>query len=193
MATIEERRALEDASQAAADASEASLQTEEMILNVGPQHPATHGVFRLLATIDGEKLVDSEPIIGYMHRGYEKLVEARDYRQITNLVSRMDWLSGINNELPLWLVVEKMMEIEVPPRAQYLRVIMCEMNRILNHLMFFASFGAELGAITPTFYAFREREDIQYVMETATGGRMHFGYFRAGGLKEDVPRGFLAG
>ena len=170
-----------------------SLETEEMILNVGPQHPATHGVFRLLATIDGEKLLDAEPIIGYMHRGYEKLVEARDYRQITNLVSRMDWLSGINNELPLWLAVEKLMEIEVPPRAQYLRVIMCEMNRILNHLMFFASFGAELGAITPTFYAFREREDIQYVMESATGGRMHFGYFRAGGLKEDVPRGFLAG
>jgi NADH-quinone oxidoreductase subunit D len=170
-----------------------TLETEEMILNVGPQHPATHGVFRLLATIDGEKLLDAEPVIGYMHRGYEKLVEARDYRQITNLVSRMDWLSNIQNELPMWMAVEKLMEIEVPLRAQYLRVIMCEMNRILNHLMFFASFGAELGAITPTFYAFREREDIQYVMESATGGRMHFGYFRAGGLKEDVPRGFLAG
>jgi NADH-quinone oxidoreductase subunit D len=170
-----------------------ALQTEEMILNVGPQHPATHGVFRLLATIDGERLVEAEPIIGYMHRGYEKLVEARDYRQITNLVSRMDWLSGINNELPLALVVEKLMELEVPPRAQYLRVIMCEMNRILNHLMFFASFGAELGAITPTFYAFREREDIQFVMESTTGGRMHFGFFRPGGLKEDVPKGFYEG
>jgi NADH-quinone oxidoreductase subunit D len=172
--------------------SEGALQTEEMILNVGPQHPATHGVFRLLATIDGERLIDAEPVIGYMHRGYEKLVEARDYRQITNLVSRMDWLSGINNELPLALVVEKLMELEVPPRAQYLRVIMCEMNRILNHLMFFASFGAELGAITPTFYAFREREDIQFVMESTTGGRMHFGFFRPGGLKEDVPKGFYA-
>ncbi|MFP5353406.1 MAG: NADH-quinone oxidoreductase subunit D [Actinomycetota bacterium] len=162
-----------------------------MVLNVGPQHPATHGVFRLLATIDGEVLVDAQPIIGYMHRGYEKLVEARDYRQITNLVSRMDWLSGINNELPLALALEKMMEIEVPDRAQYLRVIMLEMNRILNHLMFFASFGAELGAITPTFYAFREREDIQLALEMATGGRMHFGFFRPGGLKEDVPRGFI--
>ena len=167
------------------------LQTEQMVLNVGPQHPATHGVFRLLATIDGEMLVDAQPIIGYMHRGYEKLVEARDYRQITNLVSRMDWLSGINNELPLALALEKLMEIEVPERAQYLRVIMLEMNRILNHLMFFASFGAELGAITPTFYAFREREDIQFALEMATGGRMHFGYFRPGGLKEDVPRGFI--
>ena len=169
-----------------------SLETEEMILNVGPQHPATHGVFRLLATIDGEKLVDAEPIIGYMHRGYEKLVEARDYRQITNLVSRMDWLSGFNNELPLALAIETLMEIEVPPRAQYLRVIMLEINRILNHLMFFASFGAELGAITPTFYAFREREDLQMAMEMATGGRMHFGFMRPGGLREDMPRGFLA-
>jgi NADH-quinone oxidoreductase subunit D len=173
--------------------SAGGLETEEMILNVGPQHPATHGVFRLLATIDGERLIEAEPIIGYMHRGYEKLVEARDYRQITNLVSRMDWLSGINNELPLALVVEKLMELEVPPRAQYLRVILCEMNRILNHLMFFASFGAELGAITPTFYAFREREDIQFVMESTTGGRMHFGFFRPGGLKEDVPKGFYEG
>ncbi len=168
-----------------------NLQTEQMVLNVGPQHPATHGVFRLLATIDGEMLVDAQPIIGYMHRGYEKLVEARDYRQITNLVSRMDWLSGINNELPLALALEELMEIEVPERAQYLRVIMLEMNRILNHLMFFASFGAELGAITPTFYAFREREDIQLALEMATGGRMHFGFFRPGGLKEDVPRGFI--
>ncbi|HEX2295143.1 MAG TPA: NADH-quinone oxidoreductase subunit D [Actinomycetota bacterium] len=174
------------------DVGSGKLATEEMILNVGPQHPATHGVFRLLATIDGEVLVDAEPIIGYMHRGYEKMVEVRDYRQITNLVSRMDWLSNIQNELPLALAVERLMEIEVPPRAQYLRVIMCETNRILNHLMFFASFGAELGAITPTFYAFREREDIQLAMEMATGGRLHFGFFRPGGLKEDMPRGFFA-
>ena len=169
-----------------------ALATQEMILNVGPQHPATHGVFRLLAAIDGEILVRAEPVIGYMHRGYEKIVEARDYRQITNLVSRMDWLSGFNNELPLAMALETLMEIEVPPRAQWLRVIMLEVNRILNHLMFFASFGAELGAITPTFYAFREREDLQFAMEGATGGRMHFGFMRPGGLKEDVPRGFIA-
>ena len=188
MAITEETR---DASQVAKEVSEGRFATEEMILNVGPQHPATHGVFRLLATIDGEKLVNADPIIGYMHRGYEKLVEARDYRQITNLVSRMDWLSNIQNELPLALAVESLMEIEVPPRAQYMRVIMCEINRILNHLMFFASFGAELGAITPTFYAFREREDLQFAMEGATGGRLHFGFFRPGGLKEDVQKGFI--
>jgi NADH-quinone oxidoreductase subunit D len=187
--TIDER-VIRDSTEVAQEAASGRLATEEMILNVGPQHPATHGVFRLLATLDGEKLVEAEPIIGYMHRGYEKLVEQRDYRQITNLVSRMDWLSGINNELPLAIAVETLMEIEVPPRAQYLRVAMCEMNRILNHLMFFASFGAELGAITPTFYAFREREDIQHALEMTTGGRMHFGYFRPGGLKEDVPSGF---
>jgi NADH-quinone oxidoreductase subunit D len=181
-----------DATEVVREATQGPLATEEMMLNVGPQHPATHGVFRLLATIDGEKLVGADPVIGYMHRGYEKLVEARDYRQITNLVSRMDWLSGINNELPLAIAVEALMDLEVPPRAQYLRVILCEMNRILNHLMFFASFGAELGAITPTFYAFREREEIQMAMEMTTGGRMHFGYFRPGGLKEDVPKGFYA-
>ncbi|MEA2498563.1 MAG: NADH-quinone oxidoreductase subunit [Actinomycetota bacterium] len=181
-----------DPAEVAKEVSEGVLATEQMVLNVGPQHPATHGVFRLLATIDGEILVDADPIIGYMHRGYEKLVEARDYRQITNLVCRMDWLSSLHNELPMWMAVEKLMEIEVPPRAQYMRVIMAEMTRILNHLMFFASFGAELGAITPTFYAFREREDIQAAMEQATGGRMHFGFLRAGGLKEDVPRGFMA-
>lgn len=188
-----ENDVVRDASEVAKEVSTGSLQTQEMVLNVGPQHPATHGVFRLLATIDGEVLSNAEPVIGYMHRGYEKLVEARDYRQITNLVSRMDWLSGINNELPLALAIEKLMGLEVPPRAQYMRVILLEMNRILNHLMFFASFGAELGAITPTFYAFREREDIQFQMESVTGGRMHFGFFRPGGLKEDVPKGFYAG
>jgi NADH-quinone oxidoreductase subunit D len=190
MAVVEGRT--RDATELAQEVSSGALLTEEMVLNVGPQHPATHGVFRLLATLDGEVLVNAEPIIGYMHRGYEKLVEARDYRQITNLVSRMDWLSGINNELPLALALEELMEIEVPLRAQYMRVAMVEMNRILNHLMFFASFGAELGAITPTFYAFREREDIQLALEMATGGRMHFGFFRPGGLKEDVPKGFFA-
>jgi NADH-quinone oxidoreductase subunit D len=191
MSTTDERNVL-TTDQVVDEVSRGRLDTQEMILNVGPQHPATHGVFRLLATIDGEVLIDAEPIIGYMHRGYEKLVEARDYRQITNLVSRMDWLSGINNELPLAMALETLMEIEVPARAQWLRVVLCEMNRILNHLMFFASFGAELGAITPTFYAFREREDIQFAMEMVTGGRMHFGFFRPGGLKEDVPKGFYA-
>jgi NADH-quinone oxidoreductase subunit D len=167
------------------------LRTEEMILNVGPQHPATHGVLRVIVTLDGERIVEAEPVIGYMHRGHEKLVEQRDFRQITNLLSRMDWLSGINNEIPASIAVEKLMGLEVPRRAQYLRVILAEMNRILNHLMFTGSFGLELGASTPVMYAFRERELLQEAMELVTGGRMHFGFIRPGGLKEDVPRGFV--
>lgn len=166
------------------------LRTEEMVLNIGPQHPATHGVLRLMVTLDGERIVEGVPVIGYMHRGHEKLLEQRDFRQITNLLSRMDWLSGINNEIPASLAVEKLMEIEVPRRATFLRVILIEINRILNHLMFTGSFGLELGATTPVMYAFREREALQAVMEMVTGGRMHFGFFRPGGLKEDVPRGF---
>lgn len=168
-----------------------ALRTEEMILNVGPQHPATHGVLRVVVTLDGEKIVEGEPVIGYMHRGHEKLIEMRDFRQITNLLSRMDWLSGINNEIPASIAVEKLMEIEVPPRAQYLRVIFAEINRIMNHLMFTGSFGLELGATTPVMYAFRERELLSTAMEMVTGGRMHFGFIRPGGLKEDIPRGFV--
>jgi NADH-quinone oxidoreductase subunit D len=168
-----------------------TLRTEEMVLNVGPQHPATHGVLRVIVTLDGERIVEGDPVIGYMHRGHEKLFEMRDHRQITNLCSRMDWLSGMNNEIPLSIAVEKLMEIEVPRRAQYLRVILAELNRIANHLMFTGSFGLELGATTPVMYAFREREVIQEALEMVTGGRMHFGFIRPGGLKEDIPRGFV--
>ena len=168
-----------------------TLRTEEMVLNIGPQHPATHGVLRVVVTLDGEKIVEGVPVVGYMHRGHEKLFEQRDFRQITNLCSRMDWLSGLNNEIPAALAVERLMELEVPRRATYLRVIIAEINRILNHLMFTGSFGLELGATTPIMYAFRERETLQSVMEMVTGGRLHFGFIRPGGLKEDVPRGFV--
>ena len=168
-----------------------ALRTEEMVLNIGPQHPATHGVLRVVVTLDGEKIVEATPVVGYMHRGHEKLFEQRDFRQITNLCSRMDWLSGVNNEIPASLAVERLMELEVPRRATYLRVIMAEINRILNHLMFTGSFGLELGATTQVMYAFRERELLQSAMEMATGGRLHFGFIRPGGLKEDVPRGFV--
>ena len=168
-----------------------ALRTEEMVLNIGPQHPATHGVLRVIVTLDGEKIVEGEPIIGYMHRGHEKLFEQRDFRQITNLCSRMDWLSGLNNEIPASIAVEKLMDIEVPRRAQYIRVILAEINRLLNHLMFTGSFGLELGATTPVMYAFREREVLSSAMEMVTGGRMHFGFIRPGGLKEDLPRGFV--
>lgn len=170
---------------------EGELSTQDMNLNIGPQHPATHGVLRVVIDLDGEKIVRATPVIGYMHRGFEKLAEARDYRQIIALVNRHDWLSAFNNELGVAMAVETMMELEVPERAQWIRVIMCEWGRILNHLMFVGSFGLELGAITPVFFAFREREDIQHLLESATGGRLHFTYNRIGGVKEDLPRGFL--
>jgi NADH-quinone oxidoreductase subunit D len=171
---------------------EGELATQDMSLNIGPQHPATHGVLRVVIDLNGERIARATPIIGYMHRGFEKLAEARDYRQIIALVNRHDWLSSFCNELGVVLAVERMMELEVPERADWIRVLMCEWNRILNHLMFVGSFGLELGAITPVFFAFREREDIQHLMESATGGRLHLTYNRVGGLKEDLPRGFLA-
>ncbi len=167
------------------------LVTQEMNLNIGPQHPATHGVLRVVIDLDGEVIVRARPVIGYMHRGFEKLAEARDYRQIIALVNRHDWLSAFCNELGVALAVERLMELEVPERAQWIRVLMSEWNRILNHLMFIGSFGLELGAITPVFFSFREREDIQAFLESATGGRLHFTYCRVGGLKEDLPAGFL--
>ena len=170
---------------------DADLSTQDMTLNIGPQHPATHGVLRVVIDVDGERIVKARPVIGYMHRGFEKLAEARDYRQIIALVNRHDWLSSFCNELGVVLAVERLMEIEAPERAQWIRTLMAEWTRVLNHLMFVGSFGLELGAITPVFYAFREREDIQHLMESATGGRLHFTYNRVGGLKEDLPRGFL--
>lgn len=165
--------------------------TADMSLSIGPAHPATHGVLRIIMDMDGEKVIDATPVIGYMHRGFEKLAEYRDYRQIMALTNRHDWLSGFNNELGVALTVEKMMEMEVPERAQWIRMILAEWGRILNHLMFIGSYAIELGAITPMFYAFREREDIQYLMEAATGGRLHFTYNQVGGVKIDLPKGFL--
>jgi len=165
--------------------------TTDMVLNVGPQHPATHGVLRLRLTLDGERIVHCEPIIGYMHRGVEKLFEVRDYRQIIVLANRHDWLSAFSSELGVVLAVEDMLGMEVPERATWLRTLLAELNRVLNHLMFLGSYPLELGAITPIFYAFRERETIQEVMEELSGGRMHYMFNRVGGLKEDMPAGWL--
>jgi NADH-quinone oxidoreductase subunit D len=165
--------------------------TEEMTLNIGPQHPSTHGVLRLVLELDGEKILRAEPVIGYMHRAAEKLAEVRDARQVLVLMNRHDWLSAFNNELGWVIAVERLAGIEVPERAQWIRTMMAEWNRILNHLMFCGSFPLELGAMTPMFYAFREREMIQDLMEAATGARMHHSYARVGGLKDDLPRGWL--
>jgi NADH-quinone oxidoreductase subunit D len=171
--------------------TEGQLRTEEMILNIGPQHPSTHGVLRIVLELDGEMIIRAEPVIGYMHRGAEKLSEYRDPRQVLVLMNRHDWLSAFNNELGWVIAVERMLGIEVPERAQWIRTMMAEWNRLLNHLMFTGSYPLELGAMTPMFYAFREREMIQGLMESATGARMHHSYVRVGGLKDDLPRGFL--
>ncbi|MDQ1695902.1 MAG: NADH-quinone oxidoreductase subunit [Frankiaceae bacterium] len=166
------------------------LATADMVLNIGPQHPATHGVLRLALTLDGERIVRADPIVGYMHRGAEKLFEARDYRQIIVLANRHDWLSAFSNELGVVLAVERMLGMEVPVRAVWGRTLLAELNRVLNHLMFLGSYPIELGAITPIFYAFREREVLQAVMEEVSGGRMHYMFNRVGGLKEDFPAGW---
>ena len=167
------------------------LATADMVLNIGPQHPATHGVLRLRIVVDGERIVTAEPVVGYMHRGAEKLFEVRDYRQILVLANRHDWLSAFSNELGVVLGVEQMLGMEVPERAVWTRTLLAELNRILNHLMFLGSYPLELGAITPVFHAFREREEIQAVMEEISGGRMHYMFNRVGGLKEDLPAGWL--
>ena len=167
------------------------LATEDMILNIGPQHPSTHGVLRLRLVLDGERIVAAEPIVGYMHRGAEKLFEVRDYRQILVLANRHDWLSAFSNELGVAMAAEQMLGMEVPTRAVWARTLLAELNRVLNHLMFLGSYPLELGAITPIFYAFREREELQQVMEEISGGRMHFMFNRVGGLKEDLPAGWL--
>ncbi|WP_067825385.1 NADH-quinone oxidoreductase subunit D [Actinomadura kijaniata] len=166
------------------------LATEDMVLNIGPQHPSTHGVLRLRLTLDGERITAAEPIVGYMHRGAEKLFEVRDFRQIIVLANRHDWLSAFSSELGVVLAVERMLGMEVPARATWTRTLLAELNRVLNHLMFLGSYPLEVGAITPIFYAFRERETLQRVMEEVAGGRMHYMFNRVGGLKEELPAGW---
>ncbi len=167
------------------------LATEDLILDIGPQHPSTHGVLRLRLVLDGERIVAAEPIVGYMHRGAEKLFEVRDYRQIIVLANRHDWLSAFANELGVVLAVERMIGMQPPPRAVWARTLLAELNRVLNHLMFLGGHPLELGAAGPVFPAFRERETLQYVMEEISGGRMHYMFNRVGGLKEELPEGWL--
>ncbi|HEX2153632.1 MAG TPA: NADH-quinone oxidoreductase subunit D 1 [Acidimicrobiia bacterium] len=159
------------------------LETPEMTLNIGPQHPSTHGVLRLVARVDGERAYDVRPVIGYMHRGYEKLAEVRNYPQITTIVNRIDWVAGYANEIPFITAAEKLMELEVPARALWIRTILTEMARMASHLIFMASYPLELGAQTPLFFALRERERVLDLLEGVTGGRFHPNFNRIGGVK----------
>lgn len=179
------------AGQAADARINVELETEGMTLNIGPQHPATHGTLRIVAKLDGEQVVWAEPVPGYMHRGYEKLTEVRTYPQINTLINRIDWLSSFCNEVPFILAAEKLMGIEAPPRAQYIRTIFFEMGRISNLMLFLGDMGVQLGALTPVFYAFRDREHVLNLIESATGGRFHPNFDRIGGLKEDLPKGWV--
>jgi NADH-quinone oxidoreductase subunit D len=159
------------------------LETPDMTLNIGPQHPSTHGVLRLVARVDGERVESVEPVIGYMHRGYEKLAEVRTYAQIIALLNRIDWVSGFANEVPFVVGIERLMGIEAPERAQYIRLILTEMTRISSHLLFMSSYPLELGAATPLMYALREREHVMDIIEGLTGGRFHPNFNRVGGVK----------
>ena len=163
----------------------------EMLLNMGPQHPSTHGVFRMVLWVDGEKIVDLVPHIGYLHRGSEKLCEGEQYHQVNTLFDRLDYIANFNNEHIYCRAVEKLMGLEVSERAEYLRVILCELNRIASHLLFIATMGLDAGAMTPSMFCFRGRERIQGLFEAVSGARMMHNYFRVGGLKEDVPDDFL--
>src|SRR5881275_1916751 len=167
------------------------LDTGDMILNLGPQHPATHGTLRLVVRLDGERVVSADPVIGYMHRGYEKLTEFRTYPQVTTLINRIDWLSSFANEVPFMHGAELLMGIEAPPRAQYIRTILTELSRIATFLLFLGEMGLQVGALTPPFYGFRDREHVLNLIEAATGGRFHPNFNRIGGLKDDLPWGWV--
>lgn len=166
--------------------------TETMIINMGPQHPSTHGVLRILLELDGEVVVKATPDIGFLHRGLEKLAESKTYHQCIPLTDRLDYVAGMSNNLAYVLAVEKLLEIEVPPRAQAIRVLLCELQRIASHLFWLGTHAHDIGAMTPLFYSLRERDEILFLFEMVCGSRLTPSYFRVGGLAEDLPDGFEA-
>lgn len=169
-----------------------ALRTEPFVLNIGPLHPSTHGVFRLRATMDGEVIVDLEPVFGYLHRGIEKLAEGYTYKQSICLTDRLDYLASMSNNLAYVMAVEKLAGIAVPERAEYLRVIFVELQRIVSHIIAVGAFVNDCGAFqTPILYMFREREKILDLFEMACGQRLTYNYMRFGGLSQDVPEEFL--
>ena len=167
------------------------IRTEEMLLNVGPQHPSTHGVFRLVLKIDGEIIKEATPVIGYLHRGTEKIAENLQYTQIIPYTDRMDYLSAMTNNYVICHAVETMMDIKVPERAEYLRVISMELGRIASHLVWWGTNLLDIGAVSPFLYAFREREMIINLLNELCGARLTFNYMRVGGVKWDAPEGWI--
>ncbi|MBI4678272.1 MAG: NADH-quinone oxidoreductase subunit D [Elusimicrobia bacterium] len=159
---------------------------DQLFVNLGPQHPSTHGVLRVGLTLEGEVITKAEPDIGYLHRGTSKLAEARGYHQCVALTDRWDYVSAMPNNLALCLAAEKLLGVEIPPRAQHLRVVMCELNRIASHLLFLGTYGIDLGAFTPFLHAFREREMILDLYEMLCGARLTYNYIRIGGVMADI-------
>ncbi|MDP2697753.1 NADH-quinone oxidoreductase subunit D [Thalassospira sp.] len=164
---------------------------KNMTLNFGPQHPAAHGVLRLVLEMDGEVIERADPHIGLLHRGTEKLIEYKTYIQATPYFDRLDYVAPMNQEHAYCLAIEKLMGIEVPKRAQYIRVLYAEMGRILNHLLNLTAFALDVGAMTPLLWGFEEREKLMEFYERASGARLHANYFRPGGVAADLPAGLL--
>jgi len=168
-----------------------NLRTEEMVLNMGPQHPSTHGVLRLQLVTDGEIVSEAEPHIGYLHRCAEKIGENVNYQQFVPYTDRMDYLAGMNCNHAYAYAVERLMGLQVPERAEYIRILVLELNRIASHLVAFGTYGLDIGAFTPFFYAFRERERVLDLFEELCGARLTYNYVRIGGVMIDLPAGWL--
>jgi NADH-quinone oxidoreductase subunit D len=168
------------------------FETKLMRINVGPQHPSTHGVLRLVVDLDGERIVRLTPQVGYLHSGFEKTMEHRTYQQVVTYPNRMDYAHGFGHEFAYVLAAEQLLDAQVPERAQRARVILVELNRIASHLLFMGTGILDMGALTLFFYTMREREQILDLLEMVSGVRMNYGYFRVGGLYQDLPEGFEA-
>lgn len=168
-----------------------TLKTRELVLNLGPQHPSTHGVYRAVMKVDGELVTEIDSQIGYLHRCFEKISETRTYAQFVPFTDRMDYISSMLNNWGFCLAVERLGDIEVPERAEYIRVIMGELNRVNSHLIFLTTAGLETGATTPFFYFFEEREKILRLYEKVCGARLTYNYIRIGGVAADLPNGWV--
>jgi NADH-quinone oxidoreductase subunit D len=192
MSTVSDYRKREESITVATESAGMGERHELLTLNIGPHHPATHGVLRLIATLEGEVVRDIKPIIGYVHTGIEKTAETKQYWKAIPVVERMDYLSYYFNSMAYCGAVETLLELEVPPRAQYLRVIHMELNRIMSHLVWLGTSALDLGAMSMFWYCFRERETILDLFEMSSGQRMHTRYFQVGGVIEDIPSGFDA-
>ncbi len=166
------------------------LDATELVLNMGPQHPSTHGVLRVILKLDGEKVIGAECVIGYLHRGVEKIAENRTYQMFAPYVDRMDYVAAVSNGLGYCLAVEKLLDVEAPPKAQAVRVILTEFNRIASHLLWLGTHALDIGAITPVFYTFREREEILNIFEKYCGARLTTHAFRIGGLQYEIYEDF---